>query len=339
MARMGRDAMMKSLIPAVALVLATALGARADSLTVQLRGPALAESAGFLVAEARGFYAEEGLEVDLRPADDAPPFEALARGAADMAVAWMPPALVARENGLPLVNVAQIFSRPALRLTCRADAGVASAADLRGKTLGSWFGGTEYPLLAWVNRLGLKPDDSLEGVALLAQWPGAEMLRHKQTACISTLSYDPAEGAGLVRLDPQHQGVDLLEDGLYVLPQQLADPEARERLARFLRASMRGWHEAVARPEESARLLLGPDLDDGALRRQAGMLRGIAPLLSPSGALDEAAYRRTVAALRAGGAQAVLRHEPKDAFTKQISDLATPSETTASTGAKATRTP
>ncbi|WP_199259421.1 ABC transporter substrate-binding protein [Paracoccus binzhouensis] len=323
---------MKSLIPAMALILATALGARAEGLTVQLRGPALAESAGFLMAETRGFYAEEGLEVELRPADTAPPFEAMARGAVDVAVAWMPPALVARENGLPLVNVAQIFARPALRMTCRADAGVASAADLRGKTLGSWFGGTEYPLLAWLNRLGLEPDDSLEGVALLAQWPGAEMLRHKQAACISTLSYDPAQGEGLVRLDPRDQGADLLEDGLYVLPQHLAEPAARERLARFLRASMRGWREAVARPEETARLILGPDPDPGALRRQAAMLRGIAPLLSPGGALDEAAYRRTVEALRTGGAGAVLRHDPAAAFTHEISDLAARPEAAASNG-------
>ncbi len=326
--------MTKPLFPAAALVLAlisalvlAAPSARAEELAVQLRGRTPAESAGFLVAQARGYYAEEGLTVRLLPADEAaPPFETLARGEADLAMAWMPIALVARENGLPVVNIAQVFARPALRLTCLRETGVAEAADLRGKTIGSWFGGTEYPLQAWLNRLGLVADGSLSGVTLLAQWPGAEMLRQKQAACISTLSHDPATGEGLVELDPQEQGAAVLEDGLYVLPGTLAGPEAEARLARFLRASMKGWREAVAAPEDSARLILGPDPDPGALQRQAGMLRGIAGLLSATGALDEADYRRTVETLRSGGDRAVLRRDPQGAFTAAVSDRAAPPE-------------
>lgn len=320
--------MTKSLLPALALTLA-ALTARAGELTVQLRGPALAESAGFLLAEARGHYAEEGLTVTLRPADGAPPFEALARGEADLAVEWLPTALVARENGLPVVNIGQIFAHPALRLTCLRETGVAGAADLRGKTIGSWFGGTDYPLRAWLNRLGLVPDDSLSGVALLAQWPGAEMLRQKQAACISTLSYDPLPGKGLIELDPRDQGASVLEDGLYVLAGQLAGPEAEAQLAGFLRASMKGWREAAENPEETARLILGPDPDEAAVQRQAAMLRRIGPLLSAGGALDEAEYRRTVETLRVGGSQAVLRRDPSDAFTARISRRAAPAEAAA----------
>ncbi|WP_313351186.1 ABC transporter substrate-binding protein [Paracoccus sp. (in: a-proteobacteria)] len=319
-------------LPAMMLALA-ALSAQAEELTVQLRGPALAESAGFLVAEARGYYADAGLTVHLRPADNTPPFEALARGEADLAVEWMPTALVARENGLPVVNIAQIFDRPALRLTCLREAGVAGAADLRGKSIASWFNGQEYPLLAWLNRLGLVADDSLSGVALLAQWPpAAEMLRHKQAVCISTLSYDPVAGEGLVELDPHSQGASVLEDGLYALSGQLSDPAAEDRLARFLRASMKGWRDATADPEASARLILGPDPDPDALQRQVGMLRRIDGLLSVTGALDEGEYRRTVENLRAGGPNAVLRREPRGAFTSAISDRAAPAASAATTG-------
>lgn len=301
------------------LALLAPLAARADTLTVQLRGPALAESAGFLLAQARGLYAAEGLTVTLLPADDAPPFESLARGAADTAVEWMPMALVARENGLPVVNLAQILARPALRLSCSRDSGVTGAADLRGKTIASPYRGREYPVLAWLNRLGLQPDDSLSGVALLGQWPdAAEMLRQRQTACATTLSYALPPGDGLVTLDPAHEGAALLEDGLYALPATLSDPQAQDRLARFLRASMTGWHQAVADPEAAAGLILGPDPDPGALHRQAAMIRAIGPLLSASGALDEDAYRRTVDGLRAGGGQAVLRRDPGAAFTRDV---------------------
>jgi NitT/TauT family transport system substrate-binding protein len=317
--------MRPSAFPLLVALLAP-LAARADTLNVQLRGPGLAESAGFLLAQAHGDYAAEGLEVTLLPADDAPPFESLARGAADVAVEWMPMALVARENGLPVVNLAQIMARPALRLTCTRDSGVTTAADLRGRTIASPFRGSEYALLAWLNRLGLKPDDSLSGVALLGQWPdAAEMLRQRQTGCASSMAYDPLPGDGLTVLDPAAGGAATLEDGLYALPATLSDARTQDRLERFLRASMKGWREAVADPDTAASLVLGPDPDPGALRRQSAMIAAIGPLLSPEGRLDPAAYAATVANLRAGGAGAVLRHDPQGATTDTVTSRSVPS--------------
>lgn len=325
--------MKPAVLPLLIALLAPA-AARADALTVQLRGPALAESAGFLLAQARGLYAAEGLTVTLLPADDAPPFESLARGAADVTVEWMPMALVARESGLPVVNIAQIMAKPALRLTCTRDSGIQSASDLRGKTLSSPFHGSDYPLRAWLNRLGLKADDSLSGVALLAQWPdAAQMLRHRQTACASTMAYEPLPGDGLVVLDPAEQGVATLEDGLYALPAALADAQAQDRLARFLRASMKGWHEAAADPQASARLILGPDADAGALDRQAAMIAAIGPMLSAQGALEPQAYASTVASLRAGGGAAVLKRDPQGASSDAVTARAAPKPTTSTAGA------
>lgn len=314
---------MKNLLILAALLALAALPARAEKLTLQLNGPALAESAGYVVAQARGYYADEGLEVTLQRAGDAIPLEALARGQADLAVETLPVALAARESGLPLVNIGQPFARPALRLTCLNEAGVASAADLRGKTLGSSFGGTELALRAWLNRLGLRADDSLAGVAILHQWPDAsEMLRQRQTACIAAMAYAPPQTDGTITLDPALQGAELLEDGLYVLHERLNDAATRDRLARFLRASMKGWHEATRTPEATAALILGPDPDQGALQRQTQALRALADILSTSGALDDAAYRRSVDNLLAGGPAAVLRAEPQGAFTHAISDMA-----------------
>lgn len=231
-------------------------------------------------------------------------------------------ALVARENGLPLVNVAQVFARPALRLTCRKDAGITGAADLRGKTIASRFDGDELALRAWLNRLGLQPDDSLVGVALLHQWPAGDMLRQKQADCVTSASYDPDEAPGTVTLDPAGQGAAVLEDGLYTLATTLNAPGMEEQLARFLRASMKGWHEAAANPGDTARLLLGPDPDPGALARYGRALQGISAILSPQGRLDEAAYRRSLDNLLAGGGQAVLKRAPEAAFSHRVSDIA-----------------
>ena len=63
----------------------------------------------------------------------------------------MPSALATREKGIALVNIAQVFKRSGMELTCRADSGVKTPADFKGKTLGVWFGGNEYPFLSWMS--------------------------------------------------------------------------------------------------------------------------------------------------------------------------------------------
>jgi ABC-type nitrate/sulfonate/bicarbonate transport system substrate-binding protein len=70
-------------------------------------------------------------------------------------VDWMPSALASREAGVPLVNMAQVFNQSGLMLTCKKASGVASPKDLKGKTLGVWYGGNEYPFLNWMGKLGL----------------------------------------------------------------------------------------------------------------------------------------------------------------------------------------
>ena len=83
--------------------------------------------------------------------------QVLAGNQADAVVNWMPDALAAREAGVPLVNIAQIFNRSGLMLTCKKASGVSKPADFKGKTLGVWFGGNEYPFLNWMAKLGLSP--------------------------------------------------------------------------------------------------------------------------------------------------------------------------------------
>lgn len=310
---------MKYLIPAALALLATS--AEAGDLVVQLRGPDLAANAGYLLAEAQGFYDQAGVAVTLLPPSAAPPFESLARGQAVLAVEWLPTALVVRENGLPVVNIAQPFARPSLRLACRADAGISTAADLPGKTVASWFAGAEFPLTGWLNRAQLAQD----AVTLVPQGAadGAEMLRQRQADCVSARSFALAGLGDAVLLDPARNDAALLEDGVYTLAATLNDPAMHEPMARFLRASLEGWRAATDDPEASARLLLGPDPDEGALQRLTESLREIAPILG-EGALDEAAYLRSADTLRAGGPDAVLADPPGAAFSHQISDMAWP---------------
>ncbi|MFY9478582.1 MAG: ABC transporter substrate-binding protein [Aquabacterium sp.] len=86
------------------------------------------------------------IEHELKPGcPDISPVQVIAGKSADVIVNWMPDALVAREAGVPLVNIAQVFDKSGLMLTCKKASGVATPKDFKGKTLGVWYGGNEYP--------------------------------------------------------------------------------------------------------------------------------------------------------------------------------------------------
>ncbi|MGO7309938.1 ABC transporter substrate-binding protein, partial [Rhizobium ruizarguesonis] len=70
----------------------------------------------------KGFYKEEGLDVDIKPVGpDIAPEQVIAGGGADVIVDWMGGALVAREKGVPLVNIAQPYQNAGLEMVCRKD--------------------------------------------------------------------------------------------------------------------------------------------------------------------------------------------------------------------------
>src|SRR5438067_10903659 len=74
----------------------------ANPLVLQLKWLADAQSAGFSVAQAKGFYRQAGLDVTILPGGpDITPSEVLAAGKADIAVDWMPSALAARDKAAP----------------------------------------------------------------------------------------------------------------------------------------------------------------------------------------------------------------------------------------------
>ena len=152
----------KGAVLAAALALTGLAAQAADKVVVQMKWVPQAQFAGYYVAAAKGYYKDAGLDVTIKPGGpDVSPVQVLAGNQADAIVNWMPDALAAREAGVPLVNIAQIFDKSGLMLTCKKASGVASPKDFKGKTLGVWFGGNEYPFLNWMAKLGLKPDDDV----------------------------------------------------------------------------------------------------------------------------------------------------------------------------------
>ncbi|MCQ0986801.1 ABC transporter substrate-binding protein [Jiella marina] len=302
-----------------------------DPLTLQLKWVTQGQFAGYYVAKDKGYYEEAGLDVTIKPGGpDIAPEQVIAGGGADVIVDWMPAALAAREKGLALVNIAQPFEKSGMELTCLKESGIESPENFKGKTLGVWFSGNEYPFLSWMSKLGLSTEGGDEGVTVIKQGFNVDPLLQKQADCISTMTYNeywqvidagiPEEDLIVFKYDDQ--GVATLEDGLYVLEESLEDPEMVDKLARFVKASMRGWEYAAENPDEAAEIVLDNDMTGAQTEQhQQRMVREINKLVGDSdGTLDTSAAETTVDVLMSGGSDPVITKEPEGAWVSTVTD-------------------
>ena len=307
----------------------------ADKVTIQLKWVTQAQFAGYYVAQEKGYYKAEGLDVTIKPGGpDISTPQVIAGGGADVIVDWMPSALASREKGVALVNIAQIFNRSGMMLTCRKDSGIRSPSDFRGKTLGVWFYGNEYPFLSWMSQLGIPTKGGSNGVTVLKQGFNVDPIFQKQAHCVSTMTYNeywqvvdgglsPSE---LVVYKYEDQGVATLEDGLYVLEKNLSNSAFVNKMARFLRASIKGWEFAANNPDSAADIVLEND-DTGAQteKHQRRMMREINKLIvgfyskgQGVGYLKPSDYERTVNVLLASDSDPVITKKPRGAWSHKI---------------------
>jgi NitT/TauT family transport system substrate-binding protein len=272
----------------------------ADKLTLQLKWVTQAQFGGYYVAKDKGFYEKAGLDVEIKPGgpDIAPP-QVIAGGGADVIVEWM-------------------LADP--------------AKDFKGRTLGVWFYGNEYPFLSWMSRLGIPTQGGPDGVTVVKQGFNVDPLLQKQADCISTMTYNEywqVVDAGLAPEDLvvfkyEDQGVATLEDGLYVLERSLQDPAMVDKLARFLKASVEGWTYAQENPDEAAEIVLENDATGAQTEEhQKRMMGEVNKLVGTGGSkgigyLDPEDYERTVQVLLGGGSDPVISKAPEGAWTHAV---------------------
>ncbi len=320
-------------LAAAAFALGAGTAQADDDVELQLKWVTQAQFAGYYVAQEKGFYDEVGLDVTINPGGpDISPPQIIAGGGADVIIDWMPSALASREKGVPLVNIAQPFKRSGMMLTCRKDTGITNPEDFRGKTLGVWFFGNEYPFLSWMSRLDIPTEGGDKGVTVLKQGFNVDPLLQKQADCVSTMTYNEywqVIDAGLtpeelVVFKYEDEGVATLEDGLYVLEDRLEDAEFVDMMARFVAASMKGWEWAREHPKEAAMIVLDNDATGAQTEKhQIRMMGEINKLTAGSdGTLDPADYERTVDILLSGGSDPVITKKPEGAWTHTVTDKA-----------------
>ncbi|MAS56101.1 MAG: ABC transporter substrate-binding protein [Pimelobacter sp.] len=307
---------------------ATADGDGLIPVTLQLQWLPQAQFAGYYAAVDQGFFAEEGLDVEIVPSGgDIVPQDALANGDADYAIAWVPKVLGSIEQGADLTNVGQIFQRSGTLQVAWADSGIDSVADFEGKQIGSWGFGNEWEIFAAMAAEGLDAStvdivtqDFNMNAFLQRDIDAAQAMTYNEYAQVLETT-DPDTGE---LYQPEDLNVisyadtagGMLQDAIWADTERLAsDAEYADTTVAFLKAVIKGWAFARDDVDAAAEITVAAGSSWGP-SHELWMANETNKLIWPSengiGVIDEAAWDQTVA-----GALAAVNEQGQSLITEE----------------------
>lgn len=249
-----------------AFLLAAQPAFAADDFTLILDWFVNPDHGPIIVAQEQGFFAEQGLEVEIvAPADPSNPPKLVAAGQADLAISYQPQLHLQVAEGLPLVRVGTLVATPLNCLLVLADGPIQQIADLKGGKVGFSVAGVEEALLGTILKthgLGLS-DVELVNV----NWSLSPSLMSGQVDAVLgayrnfELNQMTIEGIEGKCFYVEEEGVPTYDELIYI-----ANPETmdRDKIRRFLRATERATQFIVNHPHESWEIFAAtsPELQD-----------------------------------------------------------------------------
>ncbi len=296
---------------------------------LQLQWFTQSQFAGYFAAVDQGFYAEEGLNVQiLQGGVDIVPQQVLASGGAEFGLAWVPKALVSREEGADIVNIGQVFQRSGTLEVSWADTGIDDPADWAGKKVGTWGFGNEFELTAAIKRFDVADGELVQqpfdmSLLLNREVDAAQAMTYNEYAqVLEAVNPDTGElyqPEDLNVVDFNEVGTAMLQDAVWVDADWLDDNEDVARA--FLRASFKGWIWCRDNFEACVNVVLenAPTLGES---HQSWQLNEINKLIWPSpdgiGVMDQDLWDQTV---DVAVTEEVIGEEPSaDAFRTDLAE-------------------
>lgn len=279
--------------------------AELDEITIHLKWLPQAQFMGYYVADAKGYYAEEGLKVTITPCDGTiAPEQGVSTGTADVGVTWVPTLLTYQAQGYDFVEVAQIYQKSGLLLVSKKTAGIDSSAKITAATkVGNWGLGNEYEVKALLQKLGLPTAYTNQDFTMNGFDKGdidlASAMTYNEYGLVIN-SYEGAMGYGADKVnvvDMNDEGVAMMEDCLFVSKEWLKDAKNEDKLVRFLRASLKGWKTACEDTDAAAAIVMAAG-SSISLDHQKFMAAQVKKLVDPDttaiGSFDAAKIDQTI---------------------------------------------
>ncbi len=225
----------------------------ADKMTLLLDWFVNPDHAPIIVAREKGFFADQGLQVEvIAPADPSDPPKLIAAGKGDLAISYQPQIHLQVAEGLPLIRVGTLVSTPLNCLLVLKDGPIKKISDLKGKKVGFSVAGVEEALLtAILGKHGLKMSD-IELVNV--NWSLSPSLMSKQVDAVlgayrnfelNQMEIEKVPGRCFY---VEEEGVPNYDELIYIANTKLMD---KGKIRRFLRATELATQYIVNHPEES----------------------------------------------------------------------------------------
>ena len=218
-------------------------------VTLQLKWVHQAQFAGFYLAQENGYYSDENIKVTFiagGPGIDT--MEQVVGGVADFGVDTPECILVNRGEGKGVVAIAAIYRRNPMVFVTLVDSGIERPADFLGRSVAVGNSDGELQFQAMMSRLSLDINQvkvvpfSLDhtpfyngDVDITSVYSTGSLIRIRQ------------EGYEVNKIWPSDYGVHLYSDTLFTTERLIR--EKPDLVTRFLRATLKGWRQAIEDPE------------------------------------------------------------------------------------------
>jgi len=272
-----------------------------ETVKLKLQWFPQAQFAGYLVAKEKGYFRDEGIDIEVRPAGpDIRPTQTVAQGADDLGIGVSNQVITATENGVDLVIVAQLFQDSANRYVLRAANRVTSLGELKGRNIGLWLGGDEAEFIAMLDSQKLPANFAniiAQGNNSVTQFLGGEFILTQATVYneLELIKNHVGGEANLQILNPAEYGAAIPGDMIFTTKRYLA--KNPELVSKVVYASLRGWQYAFAHPNEAVEIVIraNPELKREAQLRQLEAVKQLVltgkALSSGIGVMDADSYR------------------------------------------------
>jgi NitT/TauT family transport system substrate-binding protein len=241
-------------------------------LQLQLQWFDQAQFAGLYVAQEKGFFRDEGIEVELISGSfNVNPIQRVLNGDADIALATGDQVLLAAANAEEIRAIGSVFRTSLAAFMSHDSAGIVDPEDIQGKVVGVYNGfDTENILLSIMNVYNMSRDS----VDVVAAGPLQAFLSGDIDVFPVYVINEPVrmamEGVPVRLLHPEALGIRYVSDTFFLREQFLN--EYRPTVIKVLKAAHRGWMYAMEHPDEATNLMFSAadnlSEDERAFQRQ-----------------------------------------------------------------------
>ncbi|WP_121661049.1 ABC transporter substrate-binding protein [Metabacillus litoralis] len=213
------------------------------------------------IAKEKGYFEEEGLNVDIQfPANPTDPINLAAAGKITLGISYQPDVIIARANqDVKIKSVGAIVRSPLNRVIFMEDSEIQSPKDLEGKTVG--FPGiplNESLIQSMVKADGGNPE-KVEMIDVGFEL-GSSIVSEKVDAVIGAyINHEVPvlahEGHNTRNMNPTEYGVPNYYELVAVTSDKTWEKE-QESIAAFWRAATKGYEFTADHPEEALEILL-----------------------------------------------------------------------------------